>query len=38
VYEQNTALNLFESGELDMVDIPSNLYEKYAAEGKPRFL
>jgi oligopeptide transport system substrate-binding protein len=36
VYEQNTALNLFESGELDMVDIPSNLYEKYAAEGKAK--
>ncbi len=34
VYEQNTALSLFESGELDMVDIPANLYANYAATGK----
>lgn len=34
IYEQNTALSLFESGELDMVDIPANLYGGYAASGK----
>ena len=34
IYESNTALSMFETGELDMVDIPFNMYEEYLQEGK----
>jgi len=34
VYEANTALSMFENGELDMVNIPSNLYAQYQKEGR----
>lgn len=31
-----TALNMFESGEFDIVDIPSNLFKKYQDEGRAK--
>ncbi len=34
IYDSNTALSMFETGELDMVDIPFNMYEEYLKQGQ----
>jgi oligopeptide transport system substrate-binding protein len=38
ISDTSTALSLYESGEFDVVDIPSNLFKTYQEEGKARLL
>lgn len=33
IADPTTALSMFESGELDLVDVPANLYKQYAQKG-----
>ncbi len=34
ISDTNTALSMFENGELDFVDVPANLFQQYSKQGK----
>ncbi len=36
ISDTNTALSMFENGELDFVDVPANLFQQYSKQGKAK--